>query len=111
MVTKNKLATRDVEEKLWEGSELREEITGLAEMKRRILAKDDTSIPDELNDVKNLFLLRKNEKGDDLLREATIIHNLLAESLSQYKIRYKYDILDTYSDSNSDIIKQELKFI
>lgn len=61
MVTKNKLATRDVEEKLWEGSELQEEITGLAEMKRRILAKDDASIPDELNDVKKKFIEEKWE--------------------------------------------------
>lgn len=51
-------------------------------MKRRILARDEALIPKKVNDMEiGLFLLRKNEKSNDLLREATIMHNLLGESL------------------------------
>lgn len=53
----------------------------------------------------------KIDKANDLLRGATIIYNLLAKSLWQYKIRNKFVILDVDSDNNSDIIKQYLKFI
>lgn len=50
---------------------------GLAQVKRTILARDDVPIPNKINDV-NLFLLGENEKTNDLLREATIMHDLLA---------------------------------
>lgn len=35
---------------------------------------------------------------NDLLMEAKIMHNLLAKSLWQYKIRYGYNKLDTFND-------------
>lgn len=61
----------------------------LVKVKRRILAMDDAPILDEVNDVESyLFLLRANEKANDLLKEATIMHKLLAESLWHYKILY-----------------------
>lgn len=58
-----------------------------------------------------LFLLRIIEKTNDLIREATIVHNLLAESMWEYKIYYKSNILNTYNDSDNDMIEQILKFI
>ena len=49
---------------------------------------EDMPIADEENDADtNLFLLRKNEKANDLLWEATTMHETLAESLWQYKLR------------------------
>ena len=108
---KNKLARKVIEGDLWEGSEQRGERAGLAEVKRKIMARDDALIPDEINNVKtNLFWLRENEKANDLLRGATIMHNLLAESVWQYRIQYKYGIHDTNSDSDIDMIEQ-LKLI
>lgn len=58
-----------------------------------------------------LFLLRIIEKTNDLIREATIVHNLLAESMWEYKIYYKSNILNTHNDSDNDMIEQLLKFI
>lgn len=56
-------------------------------MKKIIMASKDAPIPNKINDFKKkLFLLRENKNANDLLREATIMHNLLAESLWQYKI-------------------------
>ena len=79
---KNKLATRVTEGELREGDELGRERARFAEVKRRILARDEASIPNKVNDVEiDLFLPRKNEKSNDFLREATIMHNLLGESL------------------------------
>jgi hypothetical protein len=47
-----------------------------------ILARKDMPIADEENDADiNLFLLRENEKANDRLREATAIHEILAENL------------------------------
>ena len=67
----------------------------LTEVKRMILVKDYAPIPDEMNDVKTyLFLLKENEKANDILKEAIVMHNLLAESLWQYKIQYRSGILD-----------------
>ena len=79
----------------------------LVKVKRRILAMDDAPILDEVNDVESyLFLLRANEKANDLLKEATIMHELLAESLWHYKILYRSNILDTNTDSDNDVMEQ-----
>ena len=73
-------------------------------MRRIILAREDVLIADENNDVKTyLFLLRENEKANDLLHEATTMHETLAESLWQYKLRKKSSIMDCDSDSDSEI--------
>ena len=47
-----------------------------------ILAREDMPIAyEENNEETNLFLLRENEKADDLLRKATTMHETLAKSL------------------------------
>lgn len=95
---KNKLATRVIE--------LRKKITGLAKVNRKIMTRDDTLIPEEVNNVQNnLFLLREYEKINDLLNDVTIIYILLIKSLWQYKIRYRSSIPDTNSDSDSNILE------
>ena len=48
-------------------------------------------------------LLKENEKASDPLREATVMHNLMAESLWQYKLRQKSILID--SDRDSEIEK------
>jgi hypothetical protein len=96
----NKLSRRIDEGGIREDSELRGERAGIAEVKRRMLATEDAPIADEVNDKETeIFLLKENEKADDLLREATMMHELLAESLWQYKLRQKSNILDSDSDS------------
>ena len=96
----NKLSRRIDEGGIREGSELRGERAGIAEVKRRMLATEDAPIADEVNDKETeIFLLKENEKADDLLREATMMHELLAESLWQYKLRQKSNIVDSDSDS------------
>jgi hypothetical protein len=47
--------------------------------------------------------LRENEKANDRLREATAIHEILAENLWQYKLRRNSSIMKTDSDSASEI--------
>jgi hypothetical protein len=57
----SKLARRIIEGDVREGSELRGEKAEIAEVRRRILTKEDMPIADEKNDEKtNLFLLREN---------------------------------------------------
>ena len=47
-----------------------------------ILTRKNVSIVDKKNDAKtNLFLLRENEKNNDLLQETTAMHETLAEIL------------------------------
>ena len=78
----SKLARRIIEDEICEGSELRGERAGIAEVRRMILARKDVPIADEENDAETyLFLLRENEKANDFPREATIMHETLAESL------------------------------
>ena len=58
----------------------------------RILAREDVPIEDEVNDAEiDLFILKEIEKTNDLLREATIMHEILAECLWQYKIQEIYN--------------------
>ena len=45
-------------------------------------------------------IIKKNEKANDLLREATIMHELMAESLWKYKLRQKSTIVDSDSEGN-----------
>ena len=69
-----------------------------------ILSRKNVPIADEENDAEtNLILLRKNEKANDLMREATTMHKTLAEILWQYKLRKKSSIMETDSDSDSKI--------
>jgi hypothetical protein len=85
---KNKLSRRIDEGEIHEGSELREERAGIVEVKRRMLAIEDAPIANEINDEETeIFLLKENEKADDLLRKALMMYKLLAESLWQYKLR------------------------
>ena len=78
----NILAKRVIKGELREERELQEKKVWLAEMKKKVLARNDALILNDINDVEsNLFLLRENEKANDLLSEATIMHNLLAKSL------------------------------
>ena len=100
----SKLARRIIEGEIYESSELQGERTGIAEGRRRILAREDVLIADEENNAEtNLFLLRKNKKANDLLREATAMYETLAESLWQYKLRKKFSIMETDSNSDSEI--------
>jgi hypothetical protein len=47
-----------------------------------MLATEDVPIADEVNDKETKKkLLKENKKADGLLREATMMHELLAESL------------------------------
>ena len=86
--TKNKLSRRIGEGEILEGSELRDERAEIAEMKRGILGNEDTSIQDEINDEEiEIFILKENEKTNDLLWKITKMHKLMAESLWQYKLR------------------------
>ena len=99
----SKLARRIIESEICEGSELRGERVGIVEVRKMILAREDVLIADEKNDAETYsFLLRENEKVNDLLWEATAMHEILAESLWQYKLRKKSSIVETDSDSDSD---------
>ena len=100
----SKLARKIIEGEICEGNELREEKARIAEVRRRILAREDVPITDEENDAEtNLFLLRENEMANDLLRKAIVMHETLAKNLWQYKLRKKSSIMKTDSDSDSEI--------
>lgn len=60
-------------------------------------------IKDEIIDGEtDLFILKEDEKANNLLREATTMHEILAKKLWQYKIRKKSTISDTDSDSKTN---------
>ena len=100
----SKLTRRIIEVEVRENSELREEIAGITKVRRKILAREDVPIVDKENDAGTyLFLLRENKKANDLLRKATAMHETLAESLWQYKLRKKSSIIETDSDNDNDI--------
>jgi len=100
----SKLPRRIIEGDVREDSELRGKKAGIAEVRRMILAREDVPIADEENDAETYsFLLRKNEKANDLLREAIAMHETLAENLWQYKLRKKYSIMETDSENESEI--------
>ena len=68
-------------------------------MKRRMLATEDAPIADEVNNEEpKKILLKENEKANDLLREVTVMHELMAENLWQYKLRQKSTIVDSDSE-------------
>ena len=46
---------------------------------------ESTSIVDEVNDVGTFFLLKENKKENDILCKATMLPDLMAESLWHYE--------------------------
>ena len=55
MEAENKLSRRIGENEIREGSELRDERAGIAEVKRRMLSTENTPIADKVNNVKSYF--------------------------------------------------------
>ena len=63
----SKLARKIIEGEEGEDNELQGEKTRVAEMRRKIIAREHMPIGDEENDAEiNSFLLRENEKANDL---------------------------------------------
>jgi hypothetical protein len=59
-------------------------------VKRKMLATEDAPIEDEVNDEEiEIFLLKETKKANNLLREVTVMHELMAENLWLYKLRQK----------------------
>lgn len=51
------------------------------------MAKEDTQVADEINDVETyLFLPKENDKANDFFHEAIIMHNILVGNLWQYNL-------------------------
>ncbi len=69
-----------------EGQELRCERASLHEVKNRISYRENSELTNDDKDDKEdkeveAFLVKKNEKAVDLLRETTRMHEILAKSL------------------------------
>lgn len=80
--------------------------TKSVEMKRKVLTKEDAPIANEVNKCEHIsFFVKKTEKVNDFLRNATVMHKLLAEGLWQYKIWNKLGIPYTNDDNDIDVIK------
>ena len=100
----SKLPRRIIKGEVCEGSELRRERAEITKVRRKILGREDVPIVDKENDADtNLFLLKKMENANDLLWEATAMHETLAKNLWQYKLRKKSSVMETNSDSDSEI--------
>ena len=90
---------------LREGQELRCERASIQEVKNRILNRNAFMATNEANDEEiEAFLLKENERAEDLLCEATTMHEVLAKSLWYYKIRKESNLV--FSDSSSDSIEE-----
>ena len=63
-----------------------------------MIATKDVPIADEANDEETKKILKKNEKANDILQEATVMHGLMAKSLWQYKLKQKSNIVDSDSE-------------
>jgi hypothetical protein len=67
---------------LKEGQELRCERASIHEVKNRISYRENSEFTDDIDDGEvEAFLMKKNEKVVDLLREATKMHEIMAKSL------------------------------
>ena len=74
-------------------------------MKNRVLNRDDFMAANQVNNEEvEAFLLKENERAADLLREATITHEVLAKSLWHYKIWKKSNLV--FTDSSFDSMEE-----
>lgn len=79
-----------------EGSEVRGARAAIEEVRSRIQYRQNSVVDEETE----AFLIAENEKDTDLLREATNMHEVLATSLWEAKLR-EYNP-SGYSDTDSD---------
>ena len=67
---------------LKEGQELRCERASIYEVKNKISYRENSEFSDDIDDGEvEAFLVKENEKAVDLLREATIMHEISAKNL------------------------------
>jgi hypothetical protein len=70
-----------------EGSEVRGTRSAIDKVKRGIQYKQNSVIEDVVDEENEAFFIVENEKDTNLLREATNMHELLATSLWEAKLR------------------------
>lgn len=83
-----------------EGSEVRGARAAIEEVRSRIQYRQNSVVEDVVDEETEAFLIAENEKDTDLLREATNMHEVLATSLWEAKLR-EYNP-SGYSDTDSD---------
>ena len=77
-------------------------------MNNKIVNRDDFMVENEVNDEEvEALLLKKNERIEDLLHKATIMHKVLTKSLWHYKIQKESNLV--FSNTNSKSMKEKLK--
>ena len=83
-----------------EGSEVRGARAAIEEVRSRIQYRPNSVVEDVVDEETEAFLIAENEKDIDLLWEATNMHEVLATSLWEAKLR-EYNP-SGYSDTDSD---------
>ena len=74
----------------------------IQKVKHRILNRDDFIVANKVrNEEKEAFLLKENERAEDFLCEATIIHKVLAKNLWQSKIWKESNLMFSNTSFNS----------
>jgi hypothetical protein len=81
------LAQKIVNGEAREGSEVRGTRSAIDKVKRGIQYKQNSVIEDVVDEENEAFFIVENEKDTNLLREATNMHELLATSLWEAKLR------------------------
>ena len=86
---------------LKEWQELRCKRASIYEVKNRISYRENSEFTDDIDDGEvEAFLVKENEKAVDLLREAIIMHEILAKSLWHSKLQNQSTLEFSYSSSD-----------
>jgi hypothetical protein len=83
-----------------EGSEVRGTWAAIKEVRSRIQYRKNLVVEDVVDEENEAFFIAENEKDTDLLWEATNMHEIMATSMWEAKLR-EYN-LSVYSDTDSD---------
>jgi hypothetical protein len=83
-----------------EGLEVRGARAAIEEVRSRIQYRQNSVVEDVIDEENEAFFIAENEKDTDLLRKATNMHEVLATSLWEAKLR-DYNP-SAYSDTDSD---------
>jgi hypothetical protein len=91
---------------LKELQELRCKKASIHEVKNRISYRENSELTNDIDDGEvETFVVMKNEKAVDLLREATRMYKILAKNLWYSKLQNQSTL--EFSDSSSDCIEDD----
>ena len=97
------LSRRIENRSLREGQEMRAELAAIGEVRNISITENDTRRAEVVDRDTEIFLIKENEKDEDLLIEATNMHIAIAKSLWQIKLQKNSNLEFQDMDTDSDM--------